>query len=600
MTTLEELKNQKEALRTELEMRVIKEQIDGLKGLRESWSAADEDWSVRDSLSPTGSSRAPSVLARRGDWQDGAYPPYYYQETDIQRMLANVRNLATFDSIYGGVAEALNSYTLGGEWAWKVEAIHPQCPPELVGQVQRELDKFLEYNDWIGELDSEIHDVSREDGEVLVGLYAEGKENVICKYTESEFITEPLAKRDLDYYCGTEDAQTAWWFGVHIVWNDVLKTWNWERPLGYHVCYDDQGNHWDYLPLEPRMRLDEDIRCAVHIKRNVPRRALRGISDYWPVWQDMEANFKLYKGTRDGATLQSYIAYIIQHAEGATRENVSQSLDDDPLWQYTAQRNAASGRRQRRMAPGQIIHVDEGQQYQASPMGSMNQPVFIEVGAAGLRRLAVRWNMPEYLISGDASNSNYASTLSAGSPFVKSRQKDQAFYRRRYRTVMMRAMQIRCLQGAFGQPWEVIRQLVDIQPEAPDVDIQNILELTQRRQILNQAGVLDAQTWASLEELDPEKVTSAPQTPQEAPTGEMSTLGRRQWTNNTKAIDDVLQRLISGEASETKARALLGTLGLSDAKIDALILDAKDGVIDGAAESLRYKLAKELLWESYP
>ncbi len=217
--------------------------------------------------------------------------------------------------------------------------------------------------------------------------------------------------------------------------------------------------------------------------------------------------------------------------------------------------------------------------------------------------MSVRWNMPEYLISGDASNANYASTLAAGSPFVKSRQRDQSFYRRRYRTIMMKMLRMRQIMGAFDawvSDWATLCQLVDVQPEAPDVDIQDVLAQTQRRQLLHQAGILDAQTWAALEELDPEKVTAPPQTAQEAPSGEMAGLGRRQWQNNTKAIDDVLQRLIGGEHTEAKARTLLAALGVSPQNVDALIVDAKDGVIDAMPESARFEMARQLLWEGYP
>lgn len=618
--TLAQLHEERDAIRTECEIEIARKQIRTLKGIRESFGGTEEDWGAGGASSGTGygmASDAGSIptggvrpmnryRVQRSDRDEGRYPPFYESEEDILRMLAMVRNLATFDSIYLGAGEALNSYTMGGEWTWTAEALTDDCPPQLIEAVQKEIDNFIEVNEWVGELDSEIHDVTREDGDVVVGLYPVGS-NIKCTYTQAEYLTEPQDTRKLDEWID-DDRRTQWFFGVHVAWCDVLRRWNREEPLGYHCVYDAMGKEWDYLPRWPNPQLNDDLRCGTHIKRNVGRGVLRGVSDYWSVYNDLEGNWKLHQGTRQGATLQSYIAYIVKYGTGATRESIDNNLDQDPLLRYDATRtNArAATRKRKKMVPGTIISTDADQEYQASPMGSLSSPVFIDVAQFGLRRLSVRWNMPEYLISGDASNSAYASTLSAGSPFVKARQKDQSFYRRNYRRVFVKMLYVRFVMGAFDMfvsTWADLCKLVDIQCEAPDVDIQNILELTQRRALLNERGILAADDWAALEELDPAKVTrpaGQPQPGQEMPAGEMSLLGRRQFSNNTKAIDDILNRLIGGEASEAKARALLGGLGLTQATVDALILDAKDGVVNNAMESLRVKLAKQLLWEDYP
>jgi lambda family phage portal protein len=62
-----------------------------------------------------------------------------------------------------------------------------------------------------------------------------------------------------------------------------------------------------------------------------------------------------------------------------------------------------------------------------------------------------------------------------------------------------------------------------------------------------------------------------------APTSTAFTsLGRRQYQNNRKAIDDELARYSSGESSETMTRVALRQLGLPDADIDSLIADIAD------------------------
>lgn len=66
-----------------------------------------------------------------------------------------------------------------------------------------------------------------------------------------------------------------------------------------------------------------------------------------------------------------------------------------------------------------------------------------------------------------------------------------------------------------------------------------------------------------------------------AGTGEMAGLSRQQWQRNRKAIEDVLEELIAGSTSESKARVFLGGLGLNQENVDALISDAMDnGILD--------------------
>jgi hypothetical protein len=66
----------------------------------------------------------------------------------------------------------------------------------------------------------------------------------------------------------------------------------------------------------------------------------------------------------------------------------------------------------------------------------------------------------------------------------------------------------------------------------------------------------------------------------EGGTGEMAGMSRLQWQRNRKAIEDVLNGVISGEMSPVKATALLSTLGLAQATIDALLSDVSDGTLD--------------------
>ena len=60
----------------------------------------------------------------------------------------------------------------------------------------------------------------------------------------------------------------------------------------------------------------------------------------------------------------------------------------------------------------------------------------------------------------------------------------------------------------------------------------------------------------------------------------MANTSRLQWGRNRKAIEDILAELIAGTSSETKARVMLQTLGLTEATAAMLIQDAQDGTVD--------------------
>ena len=82
---------------------------------------------------------------------------------------------------------------------------------------------------------------------------------------------------------------------------------------------------------------------------------------------------------------------------------------------------------------------------------------------------------------------------------------------------------------------------------------------------------------------DPQVVEAQKQQAQVAATsgtGEMANASRRQFTNNQKAMGDLLSALINDSMSEARVRVGLSTLGLSKENVDALILDAKDGTVD--------------------
>jgi lambda family phage portal protein len=148
----------------------------------------------------------------------------------------------------------------------------------------------------------------------------------------------------------------------------------------------------------------------------------------------------------------------------------------------------------------------------------------------------------------------------------------------------------RRMHAARGKDWETIAE------EIIDDNVYAIERANKAAAKINASNPLAPVTWRDLIPLAmPAGTTMAMQDPnavavQEAaagsdteaatPTGEFAGITRQQWNRNRKAIKDVLDEMIAGTTSEAAARVFLGGIGLSQASVDALITDAKDGTVE--------------------
>ena len=425
-----------------------------------------------------------SVLSDR---QEGKLWPIYQSEQDLARIRGRAHNLATLTATPAGVLDALANYVLGPGFMFTVQAAHEDAAG-LASAVQGTIDRFLDENAFPGGLDREAHARSREDGEAFLVLEPGA---VRARFLECEQITQPADPRPLEDWLGCgEEFPSCWKFGVH---SPARET---DRVLGYHAIYDGTGRDWDYVPAA-RME---------HFKRNVPANAKRGVSDFYPVLGDLEREAKLRRNTAEGAALQAAIAWIVETPPGSLQADVRSigtgdvlAFYDKPIAQGVKLQNVG------RYPPGTILRPSAGLSYKPGPMGSERNSNFILVGQYVLRAIAVRWNIPEYLISADASNANYASALVAESPFVKAREADQEFYKRRFRSLLWKVVRLAWEAGRFARldvSWETLESLLEIKIDAPAVATRDALKLAQTQEVQIRLGILSPRTAAAQAGLD--------------------------------------------------------------------------------------------------
>lgn len=477
--------------------------------VREAIDDADPGWSALVSgNAPATHTGGPAAMFRSmtaiRDRSDGRYYPFYETERDLERERVKWRRLATFSSVAIGAMAALESYTMGGDWSFEVVARPEQNPSsDLIAEVQRIVDAILEKNKFSGDLDREIHAFSREDGESLVAGYSTRDGLVDLRRIDAESLREPLETRKLNDWLGVDDRESSWTFGVHTVYDERQRRTDHERHVGYHVVFDDSGADWDYLPAWPQATGDDELdgKFVQYVKRNTPRKAKRGVSDYWPVLVDLEREDKLNENTTVGAAVQAAIAWWEEMPPNASREGVEQQVSA-ALDNFSASVASARGgtRSINKMAPGTVPKLSAGRKLIAGPLGQQRSPIFIEVRQAVMRRIGLRWTMPEYMITGDASNSNFASTLVAESPFVKARESDQKFYVSQFRELLSKCLKVAADAGRFAAytfrgrsvGWRELAMLVDLKIQPPSVATRDKTELQQELFGLYDRGIATA------------------------------------------------------------------------------------------------------------
>lgn len=452
---------------------------------------------------------------RRTDRQHGKLYPIYETEHDLARVRGQARNLGAFASLATGAMESLVNYTVGT--GIKVTAQHiVEGAEELAQQVQRFIRDWLSRNEVIGEFDREVHNRSREDGEALVVLYPQRDGHSRAELIEPEYLTAPQDPGPLEQFLGVDDStgeRNYWHFGIHT--RDNLQMGGCEdltRPLGYHFVFDGRGSRWDYIPWNR----------VQHFKRNVPRSAKRGVSDYFCVQADIEREAKLRRNTAEGAAIQAAIALIREPQEAIDSTGISDMLDDIAVSTFK-QPVKDSGTRTiqvERFNSGTILNTPSGMKHHAGPLGQLRSPVFIQVGQYVLRSIGIRWSMPEYMISGDASNTNFASTLVAESPFVKARQHDQGYYGRHWKSLIWKAVKFAWLAGRFGNiDWREVQRAVEIHVTSPEVASRDKLKQAQTHQLELGNGTLSRRTAAEEagRDFDQERRNMANEPPPPAP-----------------------------------------------------------------------------------
>ena len=449
-------------------------------------------------LRSLGSSAPTQIEDRRG----GQNAPFFRTEMELAEIRGMARVLHQASGRVAGLFKTLVSYVVGTGFTYKCVA-RSKSDTDLARQTQTVIDRWLKSSRWVNGKDRERLTRLHRDGDVFLGLWHEGNGRIATRFIEPDQVTEPSAAREIEEWLGC-DEPSSWSFGIHTDDDDV------ETIHGYYVQWSNNAADWDYLPggeAPYRPAASANTWCE-HLTANVDSNVKRGISDLFAVQDELEEGRKLLRNLGRGASLQSAIAWIEEYSDGVTGAQVDEANLLSAVSSYQ-QRTQGGGQRtisQKRFGPGSIPQLGGGVKYVAPPMAGDGAVNFSQVLHEVLRAVAVRWQMPEHMLTGSAENNNYASSLVAESPFVKECQHEQRVLAAFDERVLWKVLEFSVASGEFGAvSLSNLRAAVEIQIVTPDVTTRDRDKETTRRMRLLDAGVMSPGTAAAEEGLDYEK-----------------------------------------------------------------------------------------------
>ena len=335
----------------------------------------------------------------------------------------------------------------------------------LIAAAQDVIGEFLEINRWHKRQQELVRRRDR-DGEAFLRFFFAPDGTTRIRFVEPTQISTPT-DRATDPAAG---------FGILTDPADV------ETVLGYYV--------------DGRLVEASEIQ---HRKANVDANVKRGLPLYYPVRKNLRRAEKLLRNMSVVAEIQSAIALIRKHNAG-TRESVEQYVQDGADLNV---QNRATGATShfRRYAPGTILDAFGGTDYEF-PAAGLDAGQFISVLQAELRAIAARLVMPEFMLTSDASNANYASTMIAEGPAVRMFQRLQHDMLEDDREVLRRVIEHAVHAGRLAE--ETLAS-IEIQATPPTLAVRDRLRETQADQILVRNGAMSVATMSARNGLEPQR-----------------------------------------------------------------------------------------------
>jgi hypothetical protein len=354
------------------------------------------------------------------------------------------------------------SYIVGTGHTYTIAAKKDvEIPEERIAEVQTIIDDFMEANRWHRRQQEKVLRKDR-DGECFYRFFFATDGAVKIRFVEPVQVSQPAAN--------PQDT-----FGIRTDGDDV------ETVLGYWI----DGELIDASEVQ-------------HSKANVDGNVKRGLPLFYPVRKNLQRADKLLRNMTVVAEIQTAIALIRKHKQGTVG-----GLGSWQQAQATAQTvNSATGetRYHKHYAPGTILDVLGDMEYDF-PAAGIDGSRYVQILQAELRAIASRVCMPEFMLSSDASNANYSSTMVAEGPAVKIFERLQFALIEEDLEVMNLVLDKAVESGKLDA---ALRADIDIEAVPPKLASRDRLKEAQADSLLVDKKIMSVRTAQLKNDLDPD------------------------------------------------------------------------------------------------
>jgi hypothetical protein len=359
--------------------------------------------------------------------------------------------------------------------------------------------KFMKVNKW-KKRRKEIVRRTYRDGETFLRFFPQG-DTLITRFIDPDDV---------------RDTTNTHSWGIETDPNDV------ENVKAYHVI-EGASTESKSIPAEEIQHIKEKDTDS-DVKRGEPflLSVMKRVQQY-DTW------------IQDRVTLNKVRASIalLRKWKGATPQGLKNFADSKATTTVTkTTRTGTVNERQRRMKPGTILDVPKDAEYEYLAPDVQAGDVRHD-GRSILLSVAAGTGQPEYMVTGDASNANYSSTMVQESPAVREFEDGQEYFGEAEAEVWRRLRDY--LVNENFLPNRALMMEVEVQ--AAQLIVRNRLNDVQADEILFLNKVISPQVWSGREGVSYDKVRKEweevlTQPTQSKPSGETSTTPS-QNSNNT-------------------------------------------------------------------
>ena len=380
-----------------------------------------------------------------------------------------------------------------------VVGVGPTFTPELEDSVKDAAEEwwkgFKRLNKWDEALEDEIPHRTWRDGEVFNRFFVQETEGSPDDWEPDPELMTRLSI-DVDELA-PPDVPAGMTF-IRMIPPEQIRDPDGKVSHGILTAKRDVCTPLAYFWAPDEKKLEEVImaRDIQHIKINVDQDVKRGRSQL-EVLLKRNKQYEDWLGYRILLNLFRTSIVLIKKITGATPTQV-QALKDK--WASKRTDNTQTNRAQM-PRPGSTIHSTEGVEHEfISP--NLQATDAQHDGRSILLSMCAATGLPDYMITGDASNANFASTMVAESPAVREFQRWQDFFtphfQEIYRRVMVNGAEAGQIKGLSVEQAETMGISVDW----PPLLARNELEHAKATQIKMVTGILSKEGAAAEDGID--------------------------------------------------------------------------------------------------